>query len=96
MDYTVIGDQVNLGARVESLTRLFKADILITEGTLAALQPGIAAGQLNGIAIRGVQQVIVKGKEQPVCLYAVSMLSKNEPFRFSEGPAGEPLRLTEK
>lgn len=96
MDYTVIGDQVNLGARVESLTRLFKADILITEGTLAALQPGIAAGQLNGIAIRGVQQVIVKGKEQPVCLYAVSMLSKNEPFRFSECPAGEPLRLTEK
>jgi hypothetical protein len=63
---------------------------------LAALQPGIAAGQLNGIAIRGVQQVIVKGKEQPVCLYAVSMLSKNEPFRFSECPAGEPLRLTEK
>jgi len=40
--------------------------------------------------------VIVKGKEQPVCLYEVSMLKRNEPFRFSECPAGEPLRLTEK
>lgn len=33
MDYTVIGDNVNLGARVESLTRKYNAPILITEST---------------------------------------------------------------
>ena len=33
MDYTVIGDNVNLGARVESLTKEYKAHILITEAT---------------------------------------------------------------
>jgi adenylate cyclase len=33
MDYTVIGDNVNLGARVESLTRQYNASILITEST---------------------------------------------------------------
>ena len=96
MDYTVIGDQVNLGARVESLTRQFGRDILITDGTLAALQPGIAAGRLNGIAIDGVQRVIVKGKQQPVSLYAVSSLPPTEPCRCSDCPAGEPTRMTEK
>ena len=96
MDYTVIGDQVNLGARVESLTRTFKADILITEGTLAALQPSIGAGGLNGIAVEGIRRVIVKGKEQPVSLFRVTALESTEPFQCSDCPAGEPLRLTEK
>ena len=35
MDYTVIGDHVNLGVRIESLTRKYDTHVLITEFTMA-------------------------------------------------------------
>ena len=38
MSYTVIGDNVNLGARLESLTRNFQTRIIISEATRAALK----------------------------------------------------------
>jgi adenylate cyclase len=38
MDYTAIGDHVNLAARVEKLTRNFNTRILITENTYLAIQ----------------------------------------------------------
>ena len=95
MDYTVIGDQVNLGARVESLTRRFDTDILITESTLTALQPVLDAGRMGHVSIRGMQRVIVKGKDQPVSVYGVQGTDR-QGVEFSECPAGEPLRLTEK
>ncbi len=97
MDYTIIGDQVNLTSRVESLTRKFDADILITEGTLVALQPAITANRIQGIAIRGMQRVIVKGKEQPVSLYGVELQEdSNFPLAFIECPEGDVVRMTEK
>lgn len=96
MDYTIIGDQVNLTSRVESLTRKFDSDILITEATLLALQPGIAANRIQGVYIRGMRRVIVKGKEQPVSLYGVSSLKDGEPFVFTDCPEGEVVRMTEK
>jgi adenylate cyclase len=95
MDYTVIGDQVNLGARVESLTRRFETDILITGSTLAGIRPVIDAGRMGHVSIQGMQPVIVKGKDQPVSVY--SLTGTDQPgVSFSECPSGEPLRLTEK
>ena len=96
MDYTVIGDHVNLGSRVESLTRRFDANILITEMTLAKLRDAITAGTLKGMAISGVRRVIVKGKEQPVTVYGVTPLEPGAPLVMTECSDEEPLRLTEK
>jgi len=96
MDYTVIGDAINLGARVESLTRKFDSDLLITEGTLAKLRPALEAGELKGMDIRGMRRVIVKGKDLPVNLYAAAATDALQPAGFSECPDEEPLRLTEK
>ncbi|HBG04325.1 MAG: guanylate cyclase [Geobacteraceae bacterium GWC2_58_44] len=94
MDYTVIGDHVNLASRVESLTRSFGADILVTEMTVAKLRSAVDAGTLHGMEINGLRRVIVKGKQQAVTLYRVT--ASAAPVIITECAELEPLRLTEK
>lgn len=63
MSYTVIGDTVNLGARLESLNKEYGTRIIISEATRAALE-----GRYD---TRPLGDVIVKGKSQPVAIYEV-------------------------
>jgi adenylate cyclase len=58
--YTVLGDAVNLGSRIESLTKQYGVDVMISEFTLAAV-PGLLA--------RTIDLVRVKGKDEPVGLF---------------------------
>jgi len=81
MDYTVIGDHVNLGARVEALTRQFHAHLLITEFTLEKIRDPIMADHIGHLSLEGKERVKVKGKEQMVGIYEVHSLehgSKSE------------------
>jgi len=63
MSYTVIGDAVNLGARLESLNKEYGTRIIISEATRARLK-----GQYD---IRPLGSVTVKGKSQSVAIYEV-------------------------
>jgi adenylate cyclase len=78
MDYTVIGDNVNLGARVEGLTRKYDSDIIITESTLDKLRGLIAEDKSWKIKVEGLDRVAVKGKAEPVAIYALSALTEGK------------------
>lgn len=65
MDTTVISDAVNLASRVESLTKIYRIPLIITEETYLALRDPA------GVSVRRIDRVLVQGKSQPVVLYEV-------------------------
>ncbi|MGI8820465.1 MAG: CHASE2 domain-containing protein [Chthoniobacterales bacterium] len=74
LDPTVIGDAVNLGSRLEALTRTYGVDIL--------MGPQAAALVRDDFHLRSVALVQVKGKSVPVEVFTL-LAAKNE----SEGVA---------
>jgi adenylate cyclase len=70
MDYTVIGDPVNLASRTEALNKPLGTDILITENTWELVG--------DRLVIEEMPPVTVKGKEKPVRLFAVVKLKESE------------------
>ncbi len=63
MDYTAIGDTVNLASRLETATKEFDVDILISESTYQAVKGKFKTKSLGKIS--------VKGRADPVSVYAV-------------------------
>lgn len=58
--YTVLGDAVNLGSRLESITKFYGAKILVGEQTMS---------QCPDIAFQFMDCIQVKGKDEPVSIY---------------------------
>jgi adenylate cyclase len=53
MNYTVIGDPVNLAARIESLTKQYGAELMICQATMEALRQPVASRKLDLVRVKG-------------------------------------------
>jgi adenylate cyclase len=72
MDYTMIGDGVNLAARLESACKKYSSHILISENTFKKLR--------GTYRIRSIDDVVVKGKSEAVRIYEVLDYHSDESF----------------
>jgi adenylate cyclase len=86
MNYTLTGDNVNLGARLEGTNKQYGTNIIISEYTYGQVKDHIIARELDNIR--------VKGKNRPVLIYElVDVIDETEPsVSRNEGKKQEEVK----
>ena len=82
MNYTIIGDSVNLAARLEGTNKVYGTNIIISDVTVRHLQ--------EHAVVRPLDIVAVKGKNEGVPIYELVALKNSDPLAL---PSAEQIKF---
>jgi adenylate cyclase len=78
MDYTLMGDMVNLGARLEGTNKVYGTKIIISEFTYEVVK--------DQVVVRELDNIKVKGKTRPVKIFELLEVKGHDPSAlFKDG-----------
>ncbi len=86
LDYTAIGDAVNLASRLESLNKELGTHVIVSESTRIAVE--------GDYDFRALDEVRVRGKEKPVKIYELRGPGQGSPTRRPSAPSTLALVAT--
>jgi len=84
MEYTCMGDTVNLGSRLEGSNKMYGTNIIISEYTYEMVKDKVVARELD--------LVRVKGKSQPVRIYELIGITNPEDMENRKRPLSDLYR----
>ena len=86
LESNVVGDTANLASRIESLTKIYGARLVITEDTCTRLK------DKSAYVLRELDNVVVKGRTEPVAIFEVL---DADPPRLRDNKLSYNLRFRE-
>lgn len=76
-NYTIMGDEVNFGSRLEGLNKMYKTECIVSESVAEAVKGN------SEFTLRKLDRVLVKGKKEPKNIYEVITTSVNDDLKKS-------------